>query len=74
MTPTQFARALTDTRMNPEGRTAHAARLVLVDGLTSYAAAQSTGIHESAVSRAVRKLRPETRQVCQHCHGTGYEQ
>lgn len=73
MTPTQFTTALASTRLDPSGRTVQAVRLVLVDGLSAYAAAQRVGIHESAVSRAARKLRPETRQPCQHCHGTGYE-
>ena len=72
MTPAQFTRALSATRMSPEGRTAQAVRLVLVDGLTSYAAAQRIGLHESAVSRAVRKLQPPERVPCPHCQGTGY--
>lgn len=65
MTPRQFAEALSATRMLPSGKTAAAVRLVLVDGMTSYAAAQRIGVHESAVTRAVNRLRP--RQTCPTC-------
>ena len=57
MTPHQFASALAATSMPAEGRTATACRLVLVDGLTAYAAAAQVGVNESAVSRAANRLR-----------------
>ena len=57
MTSTQFTRALSATRMAPDGATAQACRLVLVDGLTAYAASQQVGVGQAAISRALAKLR-----------------
>jgi len=70
MTPTQFAKALGSTRMDPEGKTAQAVRLVLCDGLSDNAAARAVGISPSAVTRARARLVP--RERCPHCHGSGY--
>lgn len=66
MTPSQFAQALAASSMDPEGRTAQAARLVLVDGLTRNAAAKRIGIDIKAVSRGCERLMP--RERCPHCH------
>lgn len=70
MTPAQFTRALQASRLAPEGRTAAAARLVLVDGMSRNAAARQIGIDIRAVSKGVDKLQPRPR--CPHCHGTGF--
>jgi predicted DNA-binding protein (UPF0251 family) len=45
-------------------KTIAAVRYVLVDGLSQYAAAKKVGIAESAVSRALARLRAPT---CPHC-------
>lgn len=66
MTPRQFAAALAGSRLDPQGRTAQAARLVLVDGLTRNAAAKQVGIDIKAVSRGCERLMP--RERCPHCH------
>jgi|GEM_PF-4323121 len=70
MTPAQFARAIAGTRIDPQGQTAAACRLVLVDGLSRTEAARRIGIDGAAVSRAIAKLAP--RKACPHCAGTGY--
>jgi hypothetical protein len=57
MTPHQFYRILGITRMPPDSASARAARMVLVLGSTAYAAAKANKINESAVSRAVKRLR-----------------
>jgi len=57
MTPADFLRALSATRMAPDGATAQACRLVLVDGLTAYAASKQVGVGQPAISRALAKLR-----------------
>ena len=57
MTPADFAKALSATRMIPDGATAKACRLVLVDGMTAYAASQIVGVGQPAISRALAKLR-----------------
>ena len=44
--------------------TIKACRMVLVDGLTGYAASHATGLHESVISRALARLR---RPLCPHC-------
>lgn len=46
------------------GRTREALQLVLVDGLTAYAAAQQIGIEQSVISRARRRLE---RPLCPRC-------
>lgn len=65
MTPSQFTRALSGTRMPPDSATARAARLVLVDGLSRNASAKRLGIDIKAVSRAVERLAPPHR--CPAC-------
>lgn len=64
MTSSQFTAALTASNMRPSTRTAKACRLVLVDGMTAYAASQQTGLAQSVVSRALAKL---ARPVCPTC-------
>lgn len=63
MTLAEFTR-LADAH-HISGRTREALRLVVVDGLTAYAAAQRIGIEQSAVSRARKRLQ---RPLCPHCH------
>ena len=46
------------------GRTREALRLVTVDGLTAYAAAQQVGIAQSTVGRAKERIE---RPLCPHC-------
>lgn len=65
MTPRQFAAALGSTRIDPQGKTAQAVRLVLVDGLSDRQAAERIGIQPSAVTRARAKIVP--RPTCPHC-------
>ena len=69
MTPATFTVALAATRLDPAGRSAQAARAVLVDGVSRRQAAIMFGIDHAAVSRAVARLQPQT--PCPHCHGTG---
>ena len=57
MTPRQFDLARRVTRMPEDSATTRAARKVLVEGATAYAAAKTLDIHESAVGRAVKRLR-----------------
>lgn len=65
MTPKQFSAALAHhPKMQPNGAATRAARLVLVDGLTAYAAAAALAINQSAVSRAVARL---VRPHCPTC-------
>jgi transposase len=45
-------------------KTLAAVRYVLVDGMSQYAAAHKAEIHESAVSRAIARLRAA---LCPHC-------
>jgi DNA-binding transcriptional LysR family regulator len=65
MTPRQFDQALLVARMSRESKTAQAARLALLDGLSHNAAARQIGIDPSAVTRAVAKLQP--RPCCPTC-------
>ena len=44
--------------------TIKACRMVMVGGLTGYAASQATGLHESVISRALTRLE---RDLCPHC-------
>jgi predicted DNA-binding protein (UPF0251 family) len=69
MSPAQFTRALSGTRMPPDSATARAARLVLVEGLSRGEAARRTGIDQAAISRAVQRLQPS--HACPQCQGTG---
>ncbi len=55
LTPAQFTSAVARTRMQSEA-TIQACRLVLVEGLTIYAAAKKTGRAQSVVNRAVARL------------------
>jgi len=65
MTPRQFSAALSHhPKMQPNGAATRAARMVLVDGLTAYAAAIVVHINQSAVSRAVARL---VRPHCPSC-------
>ena len=51
-------------RHNLKGASVDAARRVLVDGLSAYAAAKELGITESTISRALAKLK---RPLCPCC-------
>lgn len=64
MTPDDFSAALTAANIRPTTRTAAACRLVLVDGMTAYAASRRIGITEGVVSRALARL---ARPVCPAC-------
>ena len=65
MTPRQFSAALAHhPKMQPSGAATRAARMVLVDGMTAYAAAITVRINQSAVSRAVARL---VRPHCPSC-------
>ena len=44
--------------------TIKACRMVMVGGLTGYAAFRATGLHESVISRALTRLE---RDRCPHC-------
>jgi hypothetical protein len=69
MTPTQFTRALSATRMPADSATARAARMVLVDSVSRNEAARQAGVDPAAVTRAVKRLMPT--EPCPHCRGTG---
>ena len=70
MTPTQFDRILSSTRINPSKPSATAARLVLIDGLSAQDAAARVGLNRRTVDRIVARLQP--RNVCPTCgHATG---
>lgn len=65
MSPKKFAAALSHhPKMQPNGAATRAARMVLVDGMTAYAAAITVRINQSAVSRAVSRL---VRPHCPSC-------
>lgn len=64
MTETEFKKAVAATRLRPGSRTVAACRLVLVDGLTAYAAARKIGITAGAISAGLRALR---RPRCAAC-------
>lgn len=51
------------------GRTREALELVMVSGLSAYAAARRVGVDKSAISRARQRIE---RPLCPHCHGTGW--
>lgn len=70
MTPRQFTTALAATHMPSDSLTAQAVRLVLVDGLSAYAAAQQMGMQRSAVSRALKRLEPHLH--ASHCPTCGH--
>lgn len=57
MTPAQFQSLLSRTRMREQDRTAQVCRLVLVDGMTAYAACKQVGLSQSAASVALARLR-----------------
>ena len=63
MTVAEFKRRVALTRMR--GRSLDAARLVLVGGLSRYAAAEQMGINIAAVSRAATKI--ESMEICRCC-------
>lgn len=63
MTAAEFTR-LADAH-HITGRTREALQLVMVDDLTPYAAAQQTGVEQSTISRARKRLK---RPLCPHCH------
>ncbi|MBM2886754.1 hypothetical protein JFK97_20395 [Chromobacterium phragmitis] len=62
MKPKEFDALVTAHKL--KGGSVAAARLVLVDGMSAYAAAQKTGLAESTISRALDKL---ARPLCQCC-------
>lgn len=63
MTSAEFSKLAKTHRLR--GGSLGAARMVLVDGLTGYAAAKKSGLAESTVSRALDRLR---RPICPACH------
>jgi predicted DNA-binding protein (UPF0251 family) len=63
MTADEFTRRAALTKMH--GRALDAARLVLVEGLSRYAAAERLGIDVAAVSRAAKKI--SELKICQCC-------
>ena len=65
MTPAEFKRRVALTKMR--GRSLDAARLVLVDGLSRYAAAEQVGVDIAAVSRAASRI--ERLEICKYCGG-----
>jgi len=62
MTHAEFKKLIKSHELR--GQSVAAARLVLVDGLSAYAAAHRLGIAESTISRALARLR---RPLCPHC-------
>lgn len=68
MTDEEFLIARERTRMNPDSATSKAAKMVLVDGTSTTAAASALHISDSAVSRGVSRLRKEFPvRVCPNC-------
>ena len=63
MTPKEYAKLVNAHRLRGE-KTIAACRVVLVDGLTAYAAAHKISIEESVISRALGRLR---RPLCPRC-------
>lgn len=57
MTPADFSDAIARTRMQPDGRSTKAARLVLVDGQRQVLAASICKLSRAAVSQAVARIR-----------------
>lgn len=74
MTPAEFNR-LAETHPSRGGNplTLEAARMVLVDGLTCYAAAQKTGLAKSTVTRAVERLQRPVCPACQRPYGVSWD-
>ncbi len=65
MTAAEFEALLATQRPALRARTAAACRLVLVDGLTAYAAAKACGdMHQSILSRALARLRQPRCPTC----------
>ncbi len=62
MTKTEFARLADLHRLR--GATRQALHLVLVGGLSGYAAAQQTGVAKSTVSRALKRIEYGTCACC----------
>lgn len=62
MTPREFDKLI--LAHNLTGAWAKAARRVLVDGETAYAAAKDLGLAATTVSRALKRLR---RPICESC-------
>lgn len=62
MTKSEFNNRVKLARMR--GDRIDAAKLVLVDGLTAYAAAQATNVDQASLSRALKKLQ---RPICKCC-------
>ncbi len=62
MIDAEFRRAVKAARL--KGRSLAACRLVLVEGLTAYAAAQKTGVNKSSVSRMLAKI---PTKLCPRC-------
>ena len=63
MTAAEFARRVALTKMR--GQSLAAARLVLVDGMSRYAASRQIGVDVAAVSRAAAKI--EQLKICRCC-------
>ena len=71
MTPTEFTRAVSLTRIRPESAGALAARAVLVTGLTQYQAAKYHGCSDARVWQAIRRIVAAAAMTecptCGHC-------
>jgi hypothetical protein len=63
MTEKQFTKLVTAHRLRGE-KTIKACRLVLVKGLTAYAASKEVGLSRPVLSRVLNKLK---RPLCPHC-------
>ena len=62
MTAREFERLADQHRLR--GDTREACRLVLIGGLSNYAAAQQTGVAKSTIGRALARI---NRGVCRRC-------
>lgn len=64
MTDQEFRRLVAATKMDLNGRTTEACRLVLVGEKSAYAAAKEVGVDLSGVGRALKKLSAATPVEC----------
>ena len=68
MTDKQFRAKALAARLQLDGKTWEACRMVLVDGVTAYKAFQAVGIDQGAISRALAKVREaKPARVCPCC-------
>jgi hypothetical protein len=71
MTPKEFTRALSLTRMPSDSATARGVRLALVDGVHAAEAARQTGVDAAAISRAVKRIHAAT--ALENCPTCGHK-